>query len=657
MGKKYIKHIIIGAGPAGLQLGYYFEKNKEDYLILERSDAAGAFFKTFPIHRQLISINKTEVESDYGVDLKEFAYRHDWNSLICDEEKLRFKHYSKDYFPNADVICEYLKDFAEHYQLNITYNSDVEHVSENESKSKEKFLLDTRSGQYTCTYLMIATGVSQPYIPKLEGIEHIIGYEEFDQHDFANQRVAIIGNGNSALETADALKDKAMYIAVVGHRPPKFAWDSHFVGNVRAVNNNFYDTYQLKSMAMTYDLMGIKCEKLGNGQYLIRGIPYVFDKVIRCTGFTFDFSILDKKLAIDSFKTKFPKINADFSAPKHENLFFCGTITQSLDYKKCTLGFIHGFRYSAKFIYDQIKLKDQDKPLEFLTIDKDFAKLSLFIAKEISENSCIWQLFSFWGLLIVIEDDHFKVYKNLPIQWMKENKWLYEGNDICIVSLEYGFKEGDDVFEFFPTFSVFNGYISKFIHPVIRYYNKNSYPFDKESLVQCMCGCWEDLEFMKHTTLCRSCVEKAFCARCKRLEDIDYLFRYQQCKKCNAGKKPKAFIRYHPYEAYKNKGTAMAVRVKDGKALSVDKVYEVHLMEDLLGRYYAEIHHDDAKSVEGHMGINANIDGLADDDVKLQRHLDVIHRYFDAIFAQQNIDMTIEVALSSKANRPISFQR
>jgi len=43
--------LIIGAGPAGLQLGYFLEKNGIDYLILERSASAGSFFKTFPRHK------------------------------------------------------------------------------------------------------------------------------------------------------------------------------------------------------------------------------------------------------------------------------------------------------------------------------------------------------------------------------------------------------------------------------------------------------------------------------------------------------------------------------------------------------------------------------------------------------------------------------
>lgn len=37
-----------------------------------------------------------------GTTNKEFNFRHDWNSLISDDESLMMRHYSKAYFPPAD---------------------------------------------------------------------------------------------------------------------------------------------------------------------------------------------------------------------------------------------------------------------------------------------------------------------------------------------------------------------------------------------------------------------------------------------------------------------------------------------------------------------------------------------------------------------------
>lgn len=41
-----------------------------------------------------------------GSTNKEFNFRHDWNTLISDDESLQMKYYSKKYFPHADdYVC------------------------------------------------------------------------------------------------------------------------------------------------------------------------------------------------------------------------------------------------------------------------------------------------------------------------------------------------------------------------------------------------------------------------------------------------------------------------------------------------------------------------------------------------------------------------
>ena len=61
------EYLVLGAGPAGLQLSYHFARAGVDYLILESADRPGNFFKEFPRHRKLISINK--VYTGYDDDI------------------------------------------------------------------------------------------------------------------------------------------------------------------------------------------------------------------------------------------------------------------------------------------------------------------------------------------------------------------------------------------------------------------------------------------------------------------------------------------------------------------------------------------------------------------------------------------------------------
>ncbi len=76
-----VDYLILGAGPAGLQLGYYLDRARRRYVLLEEGDSPGTFFKTMPRHRRLLSINKIHT----GHDDPELNLRWDWNSLLTDD--------------------------------------------------------------------------------------------------------------------------------------------------------------------------------------------------------------------------------------------------------------------------------------------------------------------------------------------------------------------------------------------------------------------------------------------------------------------------------------------------------------------------------------------------------------------------------------------
>ena len=100
-----LEYLIVGAGPAGLQLGYFLARSGREYLILEAGARAGTFFETFPRHRRLISINKIYT----GYDDPEINLRWDWHSLLSERDDLRFTGYSKLYFPDAEDFVRYLR--------------------------------------------------------------------------------------------------------------------------------------------------------------------------------------------------------------------------------------------------------------------------------------------------------------------------------------------------------------------------------------------------------------------------------------------------------------------------------------------------------------------------------------------------------------------
>jgi len=113
--------------------------------------------------------------------------------------------------------------------------------------------------------------------------------------------VLVIGKGNSAFETAENLIETAAVIHVAGPSSLRLAWKTHYVGHLRAVNNNFLDTYQLKSQNAILDGTVRSIEAHPEGGFrvhfaftradeLVKELRY--DRVISCTGFRFDDSIL-----------------------------------------------------------------------------------------------------------------------------------------------------------------------------------------------------------------------------------------------------------------------------------------------------------------------------------------------------------------------------
>lgn len=348
--------LVIGAGPAGLQLAYALGKSDVGYLVLEAGSAPGRFFDAFPRHRTLISINKRNVGRDPGNPL-----RYDWNSLLG-EGSPRFTEYSERYFPAATDMVRYLADYAVHHNLSIHYGKRCVSIDHASGPSGEQFQIATHDGTvYTAKRVVVATGLSQPRLPVIPGIEHAERYVDFatDPERFRDARVLIIGKGNSAFETANSLIETAATIHICSPTPVRFAWASHFVGNLRAVNNNFLDTYQLKSQNAVLDAEISRIQTAGAG-YIVdlaythaagHRVSYRYDRIIACTGFRFDDSFFEPGLRPQlCHDDRLPAMNSNYESVNVPGVYFAGTLMQSRDFKKTMSSFIHGFRYNIQFL-------------------------------------------------------------------------------------------------------------------------------------------------------------------------------------------------------------------------------------------------------------------------------------------------------------------
>jgi thioredoxin reductase len=468
------QYIIIGAGPAGLQLGYYLEKAGRDYLILEAGAAAGTFFNTFPRHRMLISHNKIYT----GYDDPEVNLRWDWNSLLSDDEEMLLKRYTRSFFPSADDMVRYLGDFARRFGLNIKYKTRAASIS----RDGEFSITDEGGDAYTCARLIIATGFSRLYLPEVPGIELAEKYTEVsvDPEEFVNQRVLIIGKGNSGFETAENLVGTAAVIHLASPRAVSLAWKTHFVGHLRAVNNNILDTYQLKSQNAVIDATVERISRRDDGKYLVtfnythahgEVEEIAYDRVIACTGFGFDGSIFEEgsrpEVVIDG---RFPAQTCEWESANVEDLYFAGTLTQVRDYKKATSGFIHGFRYNVRALHRICEQKYHGNPWPYREAVADPDAATDLVIRRVNKSSALWQQFGFLCDLIVRSEDGrgLRYYEEMPLACVTETE-LGRNEHYYTVTLEFGKIEGDP-FNIIRHPSADTAEQSTFLHPIIRHF-------------------------------------------------------------------------------------------------------------------------------------------------------------------------------------------
>ncbi len=477
-----IDYLVIGAGPAGLQLGYFLEQAGRNYLILEAGDSPGTFFQTFPRHRRLISINKPHT----GSDDPEVNLRMDWNSLLSDHPSLRFPLYTERYFPDAGDLVRYLGDFASAFGLRIRYQSRIARISRNGSFQAT----DEQGRRYEAKRLIVASGVSKPYIPPIPGIETAELYTgvSVDPREFVNQRVLIIGKGNSAFETADNLIESAAVIHVAGPSSIHMAWRSHYVGHLRAVNNQLLDTYQLKSQNALLDGNIERIERRDRSYLVTVSFSranevkkdLIYDRVIACTGFRFDASIFaDDCGPALTIRDRFPAQTSEWESTNVPDLYFAGTLMQTRDYKKSTSGFIHGFRYCIRALHRMLERKFHGREWPHRRLPADPNLLMEAVIARVNRTSALWQEFGFLCDLIVVgSDGDARYYEELPVDYVHEGEFG-AAESYFALTLEYG--PGHDQFD---PFDVSVGRISqsdaehsgqgRYLHPVVRRFSQRT---------------------------------------------------------------------------------------------------------------------------------------------------------------------------------------
>ncbi|XP_058046223.1 FAD-dependent oxidoreductase domain-containing protein 2 isoform X3 [Ahaetulla prasina] len=419
----YHDYCIIGAGPSGLQMAYFLQHAGRNYVVFERRNTPGHFFTLYPRHRKLISINKRYT----GKSNSEFNLRHDWNSLLSHNNQLLFRHYSQDFFPDADTMVHYLADFASKLALHVHYNTSIVLVMlEKDPKAwnGHYFILrDQNTKNYKCSVLLVATGMWVPHEVNFPGSEYVEGYESvsINPNDFAGQSVLILGRGNSAFETAENILGVTNFVHMVGRSRVRLSWATHYVGDLRSVG-----------------LMH------GKGS-----------------------------------KKKYPLIKPSYEAKATRGLFLLGTASHSVDFRKSAGGFIHGFRYTARAVHRLLEVRHHKVP--WPASNYPVVQLTNAIVRRVNEASGLYQMFSVLADIILLKENatKFEYLEEYPVGVLQDLEWRTGRkvqNGLFVIIMEYGKNfSGPDKDVFYYNRAVGepeHAWQSNFLHPVIYYYKQ-----------------------------------------------------------------------------------------------------------------------------------------------------------------------------------------
>ena len=469
-------YIIIGGGPAGLQLAYFLSKSERSYLILERASTVGAFFERFPRSRSLISFNKKfSVYSD-----PELRLRWDWNSLLTDNYEFPFTDFRDRLYPTAEELLRYLRGFAERYRLAIRYRTAVQTVVKD---SSGRFVVEDGDGnRYVARCLVIATGASRLYVPPIPGIELAEGYESVSMRpdDFAGQRVLILGKGNSAFEFAECILDRAQLIHLASPTPIRMAWKTRHAGDLRAHYTRLLDAYQLKMLHGALDCIVESIEQRPDGKFAAT-VAYthaqgereriVYDRVVRATGFQFDASIFgDGARPALAINDRFPDMTSNWESTNVPDMFFAGTLMQRRDYRRAATPFIDGFRYNIRTLYHLLEQRYHDRPLPVEHLALDAQSLTRSVLGRICRSSALWAQFGYLCDTIVADEEAgaARYYQELPADYVHDSEFG-RSTHYYTITFEWGQWVGD-VFniERHPVHD--RAEASAFLHPIVRRY-------------------------------------------------------------------------------------------------------------------------------------------------------------------------------------------
>jgi len=527
MNEEFFDNVIIGAGPAGLNMALELQKRGFGFVLVDKSDCVGGQFDKFPVCGRLISLNKVHCPGEEH----SYKLRHDWHTLssISTEDaesdpKLLFTSWTSDHWPQASLYKSYLQYVAEKKNLsqNILLRTEVKSISQ-ESSSKN-FILNLGDRCITTKRLFCGTGTSEPIIPHIEGMrENSVLYENFNPQDierYRNKVVMIFGCGNSAFEIATFLIDYTAETRIVSKTRTKFARQTHNVSDVRSHVSTSIDLMQLKSSNNIVSDEVVKVESK-NGRLLVhydtkmphwnpprrmRRSSYV-DEIIVCCGFKYTMAGIFAENLRPETDGKYCLLTPSWESVNVSNLYFIGAPMRVND-KHSASGFIHGYRCNIEALGHMIAEREgvelvPEFECSLIPDEVDSWENAIsYVISLVTTTLPLFELFSYFGQVITFENDKIQIWPPLPRAYNQKIYHAATKNSIEIV-FQLGFDRYGDgdipTYNFTLPADHFDPSKSAYVHPVFHIIRENEFCEEfhmQESLV----GRWDTDDYIDEDT-------------------------------------------------------------------------------------------------------------------------------------------------------------
>ncbi|GMI85801.1 YUCCA 10 [Hibiscus trionum] len=198
--------IIVGAGPSGLATAACLNHHSIPYVILEREDCFASLWKKYSYDRLHLHLDKQ----------------------FCQLPHMSFPDSSPS-FLSKHLFTSYLDDYVSRFKISPLYRRNVESAEFEEATGKwivkARNLVYGEVEEFNGGGLVVASGeASNPFTPEIEGLAafpgDILHSTQFKNgKNFKNQKVLVVGCGNSGMEIALDLANHGAQTSLVVRSP------------------------------------------------------------------------------------------------------------------------------------------------------------------------------------------------------------------------------------------------------------------------------------------------------------------------------------------------------------------------------------------------------------------------------------------------------